>query len=47
MEEAALSAFSLFFMQSPSFLAWQRNMQEQNGINNIQSLFLVENQPCR
>jgi len=45
MEDAALSAFSLFFMQSPSFLAWQRNMQEQKGIDNIQTLFLVENIP--
>jgi len=46
MEDAALSAFSLFFMQSPSFLAWQRHMQEQKGTNNVQSLFLVENIPC-
>jgi hypothetical protein len=41
MEDAALSAFSVFFMQSPSFLAWQRSMQESQGRNNAQSLFGV------
>jgi len=45
MEDAGLSAFSLFFMQSPSFLDWQRHMQEQKGTNNVQNLFLVENIP--
>jgi len=45
MEDAALSAFSVFFMQSPSFLGWQRDMQEQKGINNVQTLFLVKNIP--
>jgi len=42
MEDAAVSAFSVFFMQNSSFLAWERNKQEQNGCNNIQSLFSVE-----
>ena len=41
MADAALSAFSVFFMQSPSFLAWQRSMQESQGRNNAQSLFGV------
>jgi len=45
MEDAALSAFSIFFMQSPSFLDWQKHIQEQKGINNVQSLFFVENIP--
>jgi len=45
MEDAALSAFSVFFMQSPSFLAWERDKQEQTGRDNIQSLFLVEKIP--
>lgn len=45
MEDVALSAFSVFMMQSPSFLAWQRDMQEQKGISNAQSLFLVKNIP--
>jgi hypothetical protein len=45
MEDVALSAFSVFFMQSPSFLAWLRYMQEQKGLNNAQSLFLVKRIP--
>jgi len=39
--DAALSAFSVFFMQSPSFLEAQRTMQEANGENNAQKLFGV------
>lgn len=45
MEDAALSAFSVFFMQSPSFLASERYRQEEKGLNNVQSLFLVEKIP--
>jgi len=45
MEDAALSAFSIFFMQSPSFLDWQKHIQDEFGINNVQSLFFVENIP--
>lgn len=45
MEDAAVSAFSVFFRQSPSFLAWEREKQEQKGRNNIQSLFQVEKIP--
>jgi hypothetical protein len=41
MEDATLSAFSVFSMQSRSFLAWQRSMQERQGRNNAQSLFGV------
>jgi hypothetical protein len=36
-----LSAFSVFFMQSPSFLDFQRTMQETQGKNNVQTLFGV------
>lgn len=39
--DAALSAFSVFFTQSPSFLDWQIRMQKQQGRNNAQSLFGV------
>jgi len=39
VEDAALGAFSLFFTQNPSFLAFQRYMQETKGKNNAQSLF--------
>jgi hypothetical protein len=39
IEDAALSAFSVFFLQTPSFLAFQREMQEIRGENNAQSIF--------
>lgn len=37
--DAALSALSVFFMQSPSFLAYQRDMERKRGENNVRSLF--------
>jgi hypothetical protein len=40
--EAGLGAFSVFYIQSPSFLAHQRHMQQRQGQNNAQSLFGVE-----
>lgn len=46
MRDAAMGAFSVFFMQCPSFLAFQRNMQRRRGRNNAQSLFGVQNIPC-
>jgi hypothetical protein len=39
--DAGLAAFSVFFMQLPSFLAYQRQMQRQHGRNNACSLFGV------
>ena len=39
--DAGLGAFSVFHMQSPSFLAHQRDMQKRKGQNNAQSLFDV------
>ncbi len=39
MEDAALSAFAVFFSQSPSFLDRQIRMQKQLGRNNATSLF--------
>jgi hypothetical protein len=41
MTDAGLSAFSVFFMQSPSFLDFQRTMQGTQGKNNAHSLFGV------
>ncbi len=41
MEDIVLSAFAVFFTQSPSFLAYQRAMQQQTGRNNANSLFGV------
>jgi len=42
MEDIVLSAFSVFFTQSPSFLSFQRAMQQQTGRNNTKSLFAVK-----
>ena len=46
IDEAVLSAFSMFFIQSQSFLEYQRQMQSRNGKNNVQSIFGVEEIPC-
>jgi hypothetical protein len=45
VRDAALSAFAVFVMQSPSFLAYQRDMERTKGRNNAQSLFRVEQIP--
>jgi hypothetical protein len=45
MEDAALSAFSVFFTQTPSFLAYQRLMEGSKGKSNAQSLFGVHRIP--
>lgn len=39
MADIGLSAFSLFFMGSPSFLAHQRHLAEGQGRSNCQTLF--------
>src|SRR5208283_5182628 len=44
--DAGRAAFSVFFMQEPSFLAYQTDMQEQQGRNNAHSLFGVREIPC-
>jgi hypothetical protein len=38
-KNAALGGFSIFYTQSPSFLSYQKTMQEMKGQNNAQSLF--------
>ena len=45
MADVALGAFSVFYMQSPSFLAHQKDMQSTKGRNNAQSLFGVDEVP--
>lgn len=45
MEDAALSAFSVFFTQTPSFLAYQRKIADSKGKSNAQSLFGVHQIP--
>jgi hypothetical protein len=44
--DAVLSAFSVFFMQSGSFLAHQRLMHTQKGKDNLTSLFGLTKIPC-
>jgi hypothetical protein len=39
LRDAAMAAFSVFFMQSPSFLAHQEVMQQSKGQSNAASLF--------
>jgi hypothetical protein len=46
MADIALSAFSVFFTQCPSFLSFQTAMEESRGRNNARSLFEVDNIPC-
>jgi hypothetical protein len=43
--DAGLSAFSVFHMQEPSFLAYQQHMQEREGRNNAKSLYGIEDIP--
>jgi hypothetical protein len=45
MVDAGLSAFSVFFMQSPSFLEYQRSLDQWLGKNNAQTLFGVHDIP--
>ena len=45
LADAGLAAFGVFFMQCPSFLAYQRDMQRRKGENNAHSVFGVERIP--
>lgn len=45
MEDIALSAFSIFYTQCPSFLASQKAMQQNKGRSNAQTLFQIEEIP--
>jgi len=45
MRDAGLAAFSVLFMQSPSFLAHQQLMQTRRGFNNARTLFGIERIP--
>jgi hypothetical protein len=45
MADIALSAFSVFFTQCPSFLCYQRAMEQARGRNNTRSLFQVKEIP--
>jgi hypothetical protein len=45
ISDAALSAFAVFFLQNPSFLAQQVALQKSKGKNNLQTLFGSYNNP--
>lgn len=45
LADAASAAFSVFFMQSPSFLAHQRDMHQRKGRDNVTTLFGVTKIP--
>lgn len=45
MEDIGLAAFSVFFTQSPSFLAHQKTMEQSKGQSNAQTLFQIEKIP--
>src|SRR3984957_13493001 len=45
MAAFGLSAFALFFMQSASFLAFQRALEKGHGHSNCQTLFGIEKIP--
>jgi hypothetical protein len=46
VSDAALSAFAVFFLQNPSFLAQQITLQKAKGKNNLQTLFGAYDNPC-
>jgi hypothetical protein len=45
MGDIGMSAFSAFFMQSPSFLAHQRRLEHGHGRSNCESLFAIDEIP--
>jgi len=45
MEDIVSSAFSVFYLQSPSFLAYQQEMEKANSNNNARTLFSIEKIP--
>jgi hypothetical protein len=45
MEEIGMAAYSVFHMQSPSFLAHQKNMKKRKGQHNGKTLFGFETIP--
>lgn len=45
LPDIALSAFSLFFTQNPSFFQFQRDMEKTTGKSNAQSLFQIDKVP--
>jgi hypothetical protein len=46
MVDMGLGAFAVFFMQSASFLSFQRRLEKSKGQSNARSLFGMERIPC-
>lgn len=46
IQDAAVGAFGIFFTQSPSFLEYQRRLQQTKGHKTVQTLLGVEQIPC-
>ena len=46
MRDIGMAALSVFFMQSPSFLAHQRTLVERRGRSNAHTLFGLDRIPC-
>jgi hypothetical protein len=46
LQDAVRGAFGLFFTQSPSFLHYQRTLQQTKGQHNVHTLLGVEQIPC-
>src|SRR5271157_2280524 len=45
LRDVILSAFSVFFTQSPSFLSFQTMMEKNKGNNNARTMFGIETIP--
>lgn len=45
MSDVVLSAFSVFYMQCPSFLSYQQDMESERNNNNARTLFGIERIP--
>ena len=45
MEDIMLTPLSMFYMQSPSWLSFQRNIEESKGISNMTTIFSVDKIP--
>ena len=46
IKDAALAAFAVFFIQSPSFLAHQQTLRQAKGRSNAEHLFDITQLPC-
>ena len=46
MVDVGMGAFSVFFTQNPSFLAYQTDMKQRKGKSNAESLFGIRHNPC-